>query len=379
MKEHFRILSVFVSILVQLPAMVHGQEGISRKQDIPGAQLDTIALYIHDFPVNTQLSIAMINDSTASFLGFVKSADGWSVLDNRDSVFEIGSITKVFTSALLAGMVDEGLVSLDDPISGMLPFETTHLEKEGRPITLKTLANHTSGLPRLPLNLMLSGKHDPGNPYKNYGYAQLLEFFKNQAELQSVPGITYHYSNLGAAVLGYLLELKSGKPYEDLLLENICSSYGMYSTTTQRNNIASRLVRGRDKDGKVVSNWDFLVFKGAGAILSSTKDLSLFVKANFQEDKVLALQRAQTFSTGISSGIALGWHILERDSGETWHWHNGATGGYRSQMVMDVENRNAVIILSNVSGSNPNSNNIDQLGFLLLETLQLYDTLKLLM
>ena len=376
MGKHIKIIFIFFCLLIQFSGQLKGQEVISRKQDIPGAQLDTIALYIQDFPVNTQLSIALINDSTTSFLGFAKFPDGWSVLDNRDSVFEIGSITKVFTSALLAGMVDEGLLSLDDPISGMLPFKAGHVEKEGVPITLKTLANHTSGLPRIPFNLTPLVRENPENPYKDYDHALLREFFENMSELPYVPGSTYQYSNLGAGLLGYLLELRSGKSYEDLLQERIFTVYRMKSSTTRRRNIASRLVKGRNSQGEIVPNWDMNALKSAGAILSSAHDLSLFVKANFQENRVLSLQRKQTLSTGKRSGIALAWQILERDSGETWHWHNGATGGYRSQMVMDVENRKAVIILSNVSGSNRDSNNIDQLGFLLQETLELYETVK---
>jgi CubicO group peptidase (beta-lactamase class C family) len=370
--------AIFLVLLIQIyiPANLPGQEIIFQKDDIPGAQLDTIAAYIEAFPDNTQLSIAMVNDSVTSYLGFTKTAGVWSVVDNRDSVFEIGSITKVFTSTLLCSMIDREELSMEDPLSDILPFRSKIFEKDGKTITLRNLANHTSGLPRIPSNLVPLIRKNPENPYRHYNRALLREFFENQKGLESVPGDTYANSDLGVGVLGYLLEIKSAKPFEYLLLENIFSRYQMKSSTTNRSNIASRLVMGRDSKGKIVSKWDFDVLKGAGAILSTTYDLAMFVNANFEDDPILAFQREETFTINDHSGIALGWYILRTKGGQTLHWHNGATGGYRSQLVMDVENKKAVVILSNVSGSNPLSGNIDQLGFSLQETLQLYNELK---
>ena len=352
------------------------QEGINRKQDIPNAQLDSIAAYIEAFPDNTQLSVALVNDSATSFLGFAKTDGEWSFADNRDSVFEIGSITNIFTSTLLSVKIKEELVSLDDPVSGILHYKSKLLKKEGGVITLKTLANHTSGLPRIPSNLMPLVRKNPENPYREYNASMLREFFENEEELISVPGSTYLYSNLGMGVLGYVLEIKTGKSYENLILEEIFSRYKMTSSTTQRENISSKLVSGCNSRGEIASTWDFDILKGAGAILSSTNDLCKFINAIFSDSSALKFQLEETFKINDHSGVALGWNILRRSQGQTLYWHNGATGGYRSQLVLDVENQNAVIILSNVSGSNPFSNNIDHLGFSLQETLQLYNELK---
>ena len=365
-------ISLLFCLLIFSAAGLQGQ-GIRKAEDIPAAQLDTIALYISDFPDNTQLSIALVNDSASSFLGFLKEEGRWQIVDNRDSVFEIGSITKVFTSTLLSSMVGDGRVDLNEPVSGAMPFGAGHLAKEGVEVTYLHLANHTSGLPRIPLNLLFKQGSRRLNPYRDYDVSMLRDFFEGQAELTAVPVTRYLYSNLGAALLGYLLELKAGRPYEQLLQELVFTKYGMSSSTTLRSNISSRLVRGRDRNGDVVPNWDFKVFAGAGAVLSNTADLVSFVMANFIDDPDLAFQRKMTFSTGKGSGMALGWHILEPETGMVWHWHNGGTGGYRSQLVMDMQNRKAVIILSNVSASNPNAGNIDQLGFMLQETLEWYD------
>jgi CubicO group peptidase (beta-lactamase class C family) len=367
------IFQLVCCIYLHIPIWLSGQQSSGIPGNIPSAQLDSIAWYIDVFPDNTQLSISLMNDSSVSYLGFVKTDGKWRAVENRDSVFEIGSITKVFTSTVLVKLYANDLLDLDDPISGMLPFDLNQAELDGRQITLKTLANHTSGLPRIPENLMPLVSRNPGNPYRDYDNALLIEYLEKKMEFQSAPGTAYRYSNLGAGILGYILELKSGKSYEELLLERVFSVYQMSSSTTLRRNISSKLVQGRNSHGKAVPNWDLNALRGAGAILSTTRDLSRFVRANFGNDEVLSMQRETTFIVNSNLDLGLGWHILKTENGDRWHWHNGGTGGYRSQLVMDIMHRKAAIILSNVSASNPDSGNIDQLGFALLKTLRLYD------
>ena len=129
-----------------------------------------------------------------------------------DTIFEIGSITKLFTAATLAALVEQGVVKLDDPISRYLPATVVSPRKNNREITLVDLATQTSGLPRLPANLM--AKADPLNPYVNYHAADLYRALAT-TQLQSQPGTTYLYSNFGFSLLGHLLALKTGKPYEE--------------------------------------------------------------------------------------------------------------------------------------------------------------------
>ena len=363
-------------ITILLPVRIEAQTVLGRKAEVPGAQLDTIAAYIEKFPTNTQISIALANDSVSTFLGFVNTGDGWEFAENEDSVFEIGSITKIFTSTLLATLASEGKLGLDDPISGLLPYELNRSEPDGKAITYKMLSNHTSGLPRLPANILPLARKNPDNPYRNYSQALLREYLEKDLQLQFVPGTSYLYSNLGAGLLGYLLEIRSGINYEQLLLEKVFSQYRMYSSTTRRDNISSKLVRGRGPDGEPVPNWDQNAMKGAGAILSSASDLLAFATANFKDDPVLALQRTKTAGISEHMEMALGWHMILGEAGDTWYFHNGGTGGYSAVMLMDVEHQKAVVILSNVSAMNPESNHIDDLGFALLKTLLLYDSLK---
>ncbi|HEX3107684.1 MAG TPA: serine hydrolase, partial [Thermoanaerobaculia bacterium] len=136
---------------------------------------------------------------------------------DANTVFEIGSVTKVFTSLLLADAVQRGEVALTDPVSKYLPPGVKVPERNGKKITLVDLATHTSGLPRMPTNFH---PKDPGNPYADYTVAQLYEFLSSY-ELTRDPGSQYEYSNLGGGLLGHVLALRAGTDYETLVRKRI--------------------------------------------------------------------------------------------------------------------------------------------------------------
>lgn len=145
----------------------------------------------------------------------------------------------------------------------------------------------------------------------------------------------------------------------------------MESTTTRRDDVKERLVKGLNKRGNVASYWDFGELQGAGAILSTSEDLVRFARANFNPaNEIMELQRQHTFTIYEERSIALGWFILDRESGSQWYWHNGGTGGFRSSMVLNVEARTGVIVLSNISAGHSHAADIDRLSFGLLKSLQ---------
>ena len=334
------------------------------KGNIAQTQSELIFDHTKIFPDNTQLAFAFIENGTVTYYGVEKRNDTIFTITNRQNAFEIGSITKVFNATLLADFVLENKVQLDDPINPFYNFEF----KNGQEITFKTLANHTSGLPRMPSNL----DFDIGNqdPFSSYDVDKLEYYLTNEMELSFDEDGIYEYSNLGAGLLGHTLSKIGEKPLNQLFHERIFSKYNMPNSTIGSENVSTFLVKGQSPEGQPVQNWNLASLSGAGDLISTAEDLSKFVLAQFEDDnKTLALTRNVTHTMSDTSSIGLGWHMRKRPSGANWIWHNGGTGGYTSCMVMNKEKKNGVIVLSNVSALGDPMIHIDQLCFELMESL----------
>ncbi len=282
---------------------------------------------------------------------------------DENTVFEIGSISKVFTALLLADLVERGELKLNDPISKFLPKSVKVPSRNGKEITLIDLATHTSGLPRLPDNLK---PQDIENPYADYTVEQLYDFLSRYRLTRDI-GTEYEYSNLGAGLLGHILSLKSGMDYETLVTTRIAQPLQMNSTKIQLSaEMKSRFARGHNEIGQPVKNWDLPTLAGAGGLRSTTHDLLNFLAANLgltKSNLSSTMQRTQTVQrqTGTPDlEIGLGWHILKK-CGTEIIWHNGGTGGYHSFMGFDKKKQLGVVVLSN------SSNSIDDIGLHLLE------------
>ncbi len=270
---------------------------------------------------------------------------------NGDTVFEIGSMTKVFTSLILADMVQRGEVALDDPVAKYLPASVKMPERNGRQITLVDLATHTSGLPRIPTNMT---PKDMGNPYVDYTVAQLYQFLSSYQLTRDI-GSQYEYSNLGGGLLGHVLALRAGMSYEALVRSRICDSLGMKDTRiTLTPEMKARMAVGHNQQLESVENWDLPTLAGAGALRSTANDTLTFLAANLGYVKsplapamaAMLKVRRPTGMPGLE--IALGWHIRTID-GKEIVWHNGGTGGFRSFMGFDPAARTGVVALSNTS------------------------------
>lgn len=334
------------------------------ESDITNKQTELIFEKTTSFPNNTELAFAIIKNGVISFYGIRKQNDTILSVNNSNSIFEIGSITKIFTATLLANIILNKKVKLDDDIHKFFDFPFHNQTK----ISFKELANHTSGLSRLPSNLDVS--LHAKNPYKEYSKTAIEEYLQYYLSISENTKNTYAYSNLGAGLLGYTLSKLEGLSFEELLQKNIFSTYNMVNSTTEQTKIKSTLVKGLDTEGNEVPNWEFNVLVGAGGILSNAEDLSKFAMAQFDNsNKELAITRQQTFQINDTTAIGLGWHIIKSNSDKIWHFHNGGTGGYTSSMTIDIENKNGIVILSNLSALNPKMTNIDALCFEIMETL----------
>jgi D-alanyl-D-alanine-carboxypeptidase/D-alanyl-D-alanine-endopeptidase len=296
---------------------------------------------------------------------------------NGETVFEIGSITKVFTALLLADMVKRNEVALTDPIAKYLPADAKVPERNGRTITLEDLATHTSGLPRMPSNF---APKDPSNPYADYGVDRLTQFLSSYT-LTRDPGAQYEYSNLGGGLLGTLLARRAGMNYEALVESRITGPLGMKSTRlTLSPDMKARMATGHNGQLTATANWDFpadtSALGGAGGLRSTVSDMLKFLAANMDAMKpsstagtplqsAMASLPANRRPTGIPGvGMALGWHVANTPGGRDIVWHNGGTGGFRTYVGVDPKHGLGVVALSNTS----TPRGVDDIGVHLLDS-----------
>ena len=286
---------------------------------------------------------------------------------NGDTIFEIGSATKVFTSLLLADMVQRGEVALTDAVAKYLPAEVKVPERGGRAITLVDLSTHTSGLPRMPSNF---NPKDPANPYADYTTELLFQFISSYQLTRDI-GSQFEYSNLGGGLLGQALAHRAGVDYEALVRSRITGPLGMNSTgITLSPQMKARLAVGHNDKLVTVPNWDLPALAGAGALRSSVNDMLTFLAANLGYVKsplapAMAAMLSVRRPTGAPGGgeIGLGW-LITKPSEDEIVWHNGGTGGYRSFIGYDAKTRVGVVVLSNTF----TASGVDDIGMHLLDS-----------
>ena len=308
--------------------------------------------------------IGVVDSSGVRYFAYGATAvAGGAPVDER-TVYEIGSITKVFTGVLLADLAVHGEVGLDDQVRRYLPDSVRVPGTDSQPITLRLLSAQRSGLPRMPLNF---APRDPENPYVDYDAARLFAFLDGY-RLSRAPGAAYEYSNLGVGLLGVALARQGGTSYEALIRRRVVDPLGMPSTMiTLSDDARSRLALG-SADGQPAANWDFDALAGAGALRSTAQDMTVFLAAamglrHTPLDSAFHLAAEPQFDAGPGGAmrIGLGWHVREGEAGSRIVWHNGGTGGYHSWAGYDPARRVGAVVLAN------STENIDDLGFHLLD------------
>jgi len=281
-----------------------------------------------------------------------------------NTVFEIGSQTKVFTSLILSDMVRKGEVKLDDPVQKYLPAAVKVPERGGRQITLIDLATHSSGLPRMPTNF---APKDSLNPFADYTVEQLWQFLNGYTLPRDI-GAQYEYSNVGVGLLGQALARRAGSDYETLVRTRVTGPLGLKDTViTLTPALKARLAQGHTATAQPTPNWDLPTLAGAGALRSTTNDMLTFLadELGFKSSPLAPAMAAQLVPRrpGPSANLemALGWHISKFSTGDVI-WHNGGTGGYRTFFGFDPRAKVGVVVMTNkVNGTGG-----DDIGFYLL-------------
>lgn len=280
------------------------------------------------------------------------SANGAGKKPDNQTVYEIGSISKVFTGLLLADAALRDEINLHTAADVANPAGIKLPSRDGRSIKWIDLSTHRAGLPRLPGNLQST---ELTNPYRDYD-STMAAAFLNSYELPRRPGESQEYSNLGASVLGYLVAQKAGKSYEQLLRERIAEPLKMTDCTVSLSgDQEKRLATPHAPFGSATSRWTFADLPGAGGIHATLRDMMRFAKAQLNPPsgplgeaiELAWKQHSEADESGSATG--LGWMIA--GDGQT-RWHNGGTGGFSSALFINRELECAVIVLSNTSVTN---------------------------
>jgi D-alanyl-D-alanine-carboxypeptidase/D-alanyl-D-alanine-endopeptidase len=318
--------------------------------------LNIVKRYLPD--VSIVVGIITPNGTQVYGYGNISKANSTKV--NGNTIFDTASITKTFTTTLLADMVKQGLVNLDDPIEMYLPTNVKVPTYNGHEITLEDLATHTSGLSGFPAGWIRN---------HTYSTRQVYDFLSN-ATLQSEPGTKANYSDFGMGLLGHILSLRAGVPYTQLVKDRILSVLGMDSTGIAMNSTAtilsdtlkSRLAKGHI-GGKEV-NLEFIpeAIQPAGALHSTANDLLKYLAANIglihtsindilQETHLIRHEYSQAPSLhfdsnkGLSASyVGLGWFI-DTNLGTEVIQHSGGIDGYSTFVGFNPTRKQGLVIL----------------------------------
>ena len=275
MKGIRRVLIIILSLALVVQAA--GAQSSRRPTDAEIRQI--LVERIEKYKQSVGIVVGLIGPEGRKVVAHGKlAADDPRVLDG-DTVFEIGSITKVFTSLVLADMVERDEVELTDPAAAYLPGEVRLPQRNGQVITLQDLATHRSGLPRMPSNV---DPMDPSNPYADYPIHRLYAFLSSFQLSRNIDS-RFEYSNLGGALLGHVLARRAGVDYETLVETRVTMPLQMSNTrATLTDQMRAHLAVGHAYSLEPTPNWDLGALVAAGGLHSTANDLLKLLSAQLR-------------------------------------------------------------------------------------------------
>ncbi len=288
---------------------------------------------------------------------------GRAPLPAPDTIFEIGSLTKVFVASLAALLVEEGQLRYDDTVRDILPPDVKVSADVGR-LTVYQLVTHTSGLPRQPNNLtqmryfmdfVFAGR----NPYGYISRRYLFGYLRD-CRLEQAPEPAYFYSSLGYGLLGQLIEIKTGRSIPELVEEKICRPLNLRDTcfaltASQRERLAIGHVGDQPKfirRNRPMRDWSQgEVMWASGGMYSTVNDLMTFARSNLGLlGQPLDARLAATHPVQIKTpreDVTIGWVVNHYPDWDTSiHYMNGVFAGYSAYLGMDLRKRVAVVVLT---------------------------------
>ncbi|MBN8285006.1 serine hydrolase domain-containing protein [Zoogloea sp.] len=271
------------------------------------------------------------------------------------TVFQIASVSKVFTATLLQILCDEGVVNMDATLDELLG-RSMPLSPTVQQVTLRQLATHTSGFPRIPQSLdekateAAKGDDVLLDPYSHLGPQYIFDYLAT-AEDKKDAG-RFEYSNYGMGLLGHVLEKVTGKDYESMVKERILAPLEMEGTgVTLSSSMQMHMAQGHTAKGSPTPIWRFAALAGAGALNSNVQDMLKFIQANVDDGKLLSRPFEKMKQPQFGGDTGIGWMqptFIDKFLGnQQVVWHNGMVGGYASYLSIDAKTKTGVVILTN--------------------------------
>lgn len=295
------------------------------------------------------LVIGVFKQGKTYIKGYGTIENGQHIEPDSTTVFELASVSKLFTTSTLQLLTDNGQLALDDKIQNLLAGKVS-LPASAKHTTLRHLATHVSGFPGLP-EAFIAKMTDEANPYKDLMTADIYDYLKT-CEGKKADG-TFEYSNFGMGLLGHLMELKTSEKYEQLVKNRLLDPLHMTNTFVTIDSInRQKIIQGYDDEGKKAPVWTDTVLTGAGSFLSNASDMIKFIKANLDIDETsISKCLIATHTRQLDGETGLGWMLPSAADkllgNKDIVWHNGMAGGYASFLAIDRVNHYGLIILSN--------------------------------
>lgn len=316
--------------------------------------------------------VGIVNTNGRQIFAEGKISDSNTALPDGNTIYEIGSITKVFTSLALADMSLKQELNLTDPISKFLPKTVKTPVRNGKEISLLSLSTHRSGMPRFPYNV------DPKNldePYADYTVEKLYEYVSHFEPAFDIDS-KWRYSNVAYGLLGNILTLVAKKDFETLIQEDIFKPLNLNNTVISlTKKQKSNLAVGHAETGAVVGLTDLGTIGPGGSIRSNVNDLLTFAEANIGSIKTnlspaMELTHVmQAKKDGNDTFTTMGWTLVD-ENGKSYLFKDGGMPGYSSFLGIDKKNKIGVVVLSN------SQNSVSDIGWHIMDATHTIDSYK---
>ncbi len=266
---------------------------------------------------------------------------------DEHTIYQLGSVTKMFTGHLLASLIYQGEVTIHDTMANFFPstiqFPTS---PSGQMVTLKEIGTHSSEFPRYPANLR---RNDP-DPINGYSKEEMYKGIE-LVTIDTMIGVRYNYSNFGYGILGTAMENKMEKSLAELMNDYIFSNYGMNSTSlVLEDYFKERLAIPYLEVEPYLRTepWNMEALSGAGNLFSSIADLNQFMIAQLQDNEINKLQQTKYFKINETWSYGLGCFIVASKKHNTeLIYHGGDIDGYASSLTLYPEHELGIVILTN--------------------------------